>query len=303
MVTLLKNKHKIFQNDLISVQSDPVDVLQRYLKIRIDDENKKKLLVEFNDDISKRLPIIMHSRSTKYASSWLIDIPTDWRNSRHQKACFQLLLKYHTGIALSEKEFDCPACEQKSKSNAPIPKMDIYGDHALSCPSTSSRIARHDRLIKILYKHLQEAKISCDEEERSGEFRNTKMGDIVINDQTWNKKLWLDFSVVSPMCPTYFEKSVKEPGSAIEERVKEKEKKYEQDIIANRANFQAIVVDIFGFWHVPAMKTMKNLCRNISNATTREFKSTFVNLFKELSTSLQKHNGEMLAARSFNVEI
>ena len=105
----------------------------------------------------------------------------------------------------------------------------------------------------------------------------------------------MGFSVVSPLAPSYFKKAAKELGSALEDRVYHKERKYENEIEQNNAIFKVIAVDIFGAWHVPALRSLKHYCRVISNSTNSEFRNLFKNLFTDLSTTLQKHQGEMLA--------
>ena len=180
--------------------------------------------------------------------------------------------------------------------------MDIYGDHALCCPSTSARIDRHDKLIDVFAKYLQEGRMKFKKEMPSGFETNNRMGDIVIYEGTQNKNVWMDFSVVSPLAPSYFKKAAKELGSALEDRVYNKERKYENEIEQNNAIFKVIAVDIFGAWHVPALRSLKHYCRVISNSTNSEFRNLFKNLFTDLSTTLQKHQGEMLASRLFTLE-
>lgn len=71
--------------------------------------------------------------------SWLGVLPNWYLGLKFPKEEFSVLLKWWLGLPISPPGAGCPV----SKCNKP---MDVFGDHAVSCPCGPSRIARHDSL-------------------------------------------------------------------------------------------------------------------------------------------------------------
>ena len=91
----------------------------------------------------RKLALLRGDRETGYANSWLNAIPSEALGLKMTSACFATCLKWILGDTV------CPpqGCPEKTMANKKCGRpLDPWGDHAVTCATGPSRIARHDLL-------------------------------------------------------------------------------------------------------------------------------------------------------------
>ena len=117
---------------------------------------------------------------------------------------------YRLGLPLYLKEDICNACWSQTS--------DIYGDHAISCPSHGERISRHNHLQDTLYHTAVSASLGPSREDRGliPGADGARPADLYI--PLWapgGKDAALDVCVVSPLQQATIKSAAKEPGYAL----------------------------------------------------------------------------------------
>jgi len=270
---------------------------QNDIKLNLDLEKKSKLLSMCDENINSinqpakvhylRIKGILMNRCKKYCNGWLYTVPAVWAGTNIKKFAFRCLLKYHSGIKILKEESKCSECGKKS---------DVYGDHAISCGSTGQRIAKHDTLVKSLATTLNRAGILCSTE-LPADVQGDRMGDIVLFNWIECRDMFLDFSVINSLCPSYRSLSAKDPFSASNKRVSEKWDRYYKTVEDTKTMFTPVVVESLGGWHEDAVHLFKKFANSIANMKRSNEKDERNALMTSMSIRLQKMNGEMLALR------
>ena len=91
----------------------------------------------------RKLALLRGDRETGYANGWLNAIPSEALGLKMTSACFSTSLKWILGDTI------CPPqnCPEKTITNKKCDRpLDPWGDHAVTCATGPSRIARHDLL-------------------------------------------------------------------------------------------------------------------------------------------------------------
>ena len=209
------------------------DNCQKTLKVKLD----AILLERVNLSTSEtRFKALMVNKDGKFASRWLSAIPSKWDNHAIEHRHFQSLLRFHSGLPFTLSLMKCGICNNLD--------TDRYGDHAISCPAEGGTIYRHDSLANAIFTFAKRSGIQAKLEVRNPLGTDkSRPGDVLLREWRNGKPLFLDVSVVNPLCPTYVKGSLKNPGSARKARVELKAKKYKELNI----NLTPMVVDI-GMW-------------------------------------------------------
>ncbi len=256
----------------------PIQFEQHSLKVLLDGKTADRLLEEGN----QRKKALLLGKSIQYANSWLFSVPSAWSGNDIDPISFKCLLKYHTGIPLSENSPQCAICHKN---------MDIYGDHSISCPYSGDRIGKHDCMVDILAEILKGAKVLVRKEAALAD--QTRPGDLVLSNWEEGHDLWIDFSIASTLCPTYIHDSSIKGGSAADTRVKCKLEKYKN----SEKVFKPLVIETLGGWDPTAITILKQIAGRLADANRMELKKAVNRLINTLSAKLQKMNGEMLSKR------
>ena len=280
--------------DLDMDMLNPQKIYQHNLKIKLDGELRNRLLKTCDENIMStnkdlkvhfiRVKAILVNRNKKYANGWLHAIPAEWSGTKIKPYSFKCLLKYHSGMKITKQETKCPKC---------FKKMDMYGDHAISCSSTNQRITKHDTLVRSLGDTLSRAGVACNTELAAG--ISDRMGDLVLFNWYECKDVYLDFTVVNSLCESYRNLSAK--GEAAEKRFNEKMNKYKDTIQKEKVTFKPMVVETLGGWHTEAVRYFKDFADKIANKNQTCPGNERKYLMTSMSIRLQKMNGEMLAHR------
>jgi len=123
------------------------------------------------------------------------------------------------------------------------------------------------------------------------------MGDIVLFNWIECRDMYLDFSVINSLCPSYRSLSAKDSFSASNKRVSEKWDRYYKTVEDTKTMFTPVVVESLGGWHEDAVHLFKKFANSIANMKRSNEKDERNALMTSMSIRLQKMNGEMLALR------
>ena len=121
--------------------------------------------------------------------------------------------------------------------------MDIYGDHTISCSSYGQRHYKNNSLVNLVAEECSSHLISVRKEVSVD---NTRPGDIVLRNWQNGRDLYLDFSVISSLCPSYRNAASLKAGAAAAIRTDEKFVKYRA--LSSNIWVSPVSVEALGGW-------------------------------------------------------
>ena len=259
---------------------------------------QKHLTLEFNKILSKRvkneadprLKTIIKCRSQKGTSKFLQAYPSEFDGTKIENAQFIALLKYASGLQFHGCSSNCPEC------NKP---QDSFGDHAVSCQFTSARIAKHNFIRDVIEEGCVSAAFMTAKEipfkdSLINAANGNRAGDLVIYNYEGLKDLFVDVTVVNPLCPSYFQAAQK-PLGACAARIGEKKNKY-RNVVGNNW-FEVCAIESFGGISPNAIPIFKCIALRSAPRKNISYAKALNELLYKINLSLQKSNGEMLARR------
>ena len=199
-------------------------------------------------------------REVGYANNWLNAIPSEALGLKMSKASFSTSLKWIMGDAM------CPpqGCPERTITNKQCNKpLDPWGDHAVTCPTGPSRIARHDLLnitwlasLKTAGFHARaEVKVDPDTQRRAADtfVYNWNNGSPAAHD--WK---------VTHLLRAGMEKNPLDPNWAVREGESAKTRADHGECAKQGVDFDPLVVDTmggFGQHAIKAISKVANHCR------------------------------------------
>ena len=120
-----------------------VGVSQKMASLKVDQKNKSFLSNLIAEEGNTRDIARFSSLGLPHSGSWLSVVPSPPLGLHLRPAEFIPILKYRLGIPVFSSAGPCTACGAEA---------DCMGDHALGCPRTSDRIARHNMIRDVLYE-------------------------------------------------------------------------------------------------------------------------------------------------------
>ena len=138
----------------------------------------------------------LQAASRRGASGWLHILPIKALGYRLAPRVVRAALRYRLGVRIfaSSASSLCPLCTVKPAL------LDPWGDHAVICPCTGKRIAKHNRLRDVLYRFAVKGSLSPAKEVRLDSMR-TVPGDIYFPMWSRNRGKAFDVMITSPLQP------------------------------------------------------------------------------------------------------
>jgi hypothetical protein len=195
-------------------------------------------------------------------------------------------LQFRTGLPLSPENSTCRACR--------LP-MDSLGDHALSCPA-SGMYRRHNRLRDTLYRLAHQAGWNPELEVCIPNSR-ARPADLLFN-CTDSSRLACDVTVSHPLRQSATPAARCEPNVSATEAEQAKIAAEAGPCRAAGWSFRPAGFETTGGMGPGAIKTIRQLYRQLSMKEGSSSASMAETLHRTLSLSLAKGRGEMLAASS-----
>jgi hypothetical protein len=250
------------------------------------DEGFKNSVKEFDNSVQERTKCVRILHTAPNAGLWLTSAPHADGGAPFAPEEWQLLLRLRTGLQLFPGNPICKACRQP---------MDPLGDHSLCCPA-SGMYRRHNRVRDTLFSLSQKAGWAPELEVAIPGTRD-RPADILLR-SGFPKPLAIDVTISHPL-------RVSAPVAARGEATSSAEagEHAKQAAEANLCHlvgwgFRAAGFDTAGGMGPGALKTVRQLYRQLSMRQGRSSVSLADEVSRQLSLALAKGRGEMLAASS-----
>ena len=270
-------------------------VPQKQVSLKIDLFNRSLLLLHFSEKGDKREIARMASLGLPHAGNWLSVVPSPALGLHLRSSEIIPILKYRLGIQVYSKDALCPVCSSPS---------DRMGDHALGCPKTNDRIARHNTLRDVIYETAASADLGPSKEERHllpGTI--ARPGDVVIRRWTDGKDGAIDVTVTSPLAASNVSDAAAKPGAALEKACVRKRRETAEACRAEGLVFIPFAMETLGGFDTIAITQVKQLASALARSKGSDEREAASQLFGRLSLNLMRGNAQMLASCAPEVDI
>ena len=189
----------------------------------------------------------LQAASRRGASGWLHILPIKALGYRLAPRVVRAALRYRLGVRIfaSADSSLCPLCKVKPAL------LDPWGDHAVICPCTGKRIAKHNRLRDVLFRFAVKGSLSPAKEVRLDSSR-TVPGDIYFPMWSRNRGKAFDVMITSPLQSKFLVASASEDPfenlAALRAAEKLKDRKHFRACEDEGVDFSPLVFDAFGGW-------------------------------------------------------
>ena len=189
----------------------------------------------------------LQAASRRGASGWLHILPIKALGYRLAPRVVRAALRYRLGVRIfaSADSSLCPLCKVKPAL------LDPWGDHAVICPCTGKRIAKHNRLRDVLFRFAVKGTLSPAKEVRLDSSR-TVPGDIYFPMWSRNRGMAFDVMITSPLQSKFLVASASEDPfenlAALRAAEKLKDRKHFRACKDEGIDFAPLVFDTFGGW-------------------------------------------------------
>ena len=253
----------------------------------VDVANHKVLFDSSDDPVKAR----MLSTSLPFAGGWLLTPPLRCLNFDIQSRTFIMLMKYRMGIPLAAVETKCSFCRNGV--------LDVYGNHAASCPGKLGLSWRHNRVRNKVAKLASEAGMQAEIEKNHllPLHPTLRPADIFISHWLLDRGICLDVSIVNPICPTSVSGASKTPASAAIRAEKLKLSTYALLCSAANLDFCPLVMETFGGFGPLSIPILKRISKALSIKRDETESAALNTLCNNLSFVCQRSLGETLMSR------
>jgi hypothetical protein len=250
------------------------------------DEFFKNSVKEFDSAVHERARCVRIIHTAPNAGLWLTAAPHADGGAPFAPEEWQLLLRFRTGLQLFQSNPTCRACRMP---------MDPLGDHSLCCPA-SGLYRRHNRVRDTLFS-LSLSAGWCPELEVAIPGTRDRPADILLK-SGFPKPLAVDVTISHPLRISAPVAARGEATSSAE--AGERAKRIAEGNMCHAAGwgFRAAGFDTAGGLGPGALKTVRQLYRQLSMRQGRSSVSMADEVSRQISLALAKGRGEMLAASS-----
>jgi len=276
--------------------SKPIEKTQKELSAFIDDNIYEKLIASCDNDgwNGKLTKVRLLAKKNNKAVAWINVIPNPNINMHIINREYITIVKYWLGLQIYKERTTCPSCKKHN--------LDIWGQHALVCPTSGDRISRHNAIRDVIYQFCQTAQLAP-VLEKSGLSRKTKQRPADIYIPSWNDgmSLALDVAVTSPFTDAVLNK-YSSPGDGAAHYHEFKMKEYEKKDIDEDLIYMPMVVESFGSWSFHALEILKKLANRMAPYLDLSYNDTIHQMFQRLSICLVRKNARILNNRKIYSE-
>lgn len=209
----------------------------------------------------RKMALLRGDRDTGYANNWLNAVPSEALGLKMSKACFATSLKWITGDTVCPPQ-DCP--EKAATGRQCGGPLDPWGDHAVTCKTGPSVIARHDLVNSTWMASLKTAGFHVRSEVKVDPETNKRAADTYVFN--WNKGAPAahDWKVTHVLRQAASGKHSTDPDWAIRESESSKKSAEKGACAKQGVEFSPLVIDTlggFGPQAVQAIARVANHCR------------------------------------------
>ena len=203
------------------------------------------------------------------------------------------ILKYRLGIPVYSSRGTCPACGAES---------DRMGDHAIACPKTGDRTARHNLIRDVIYEAAASADLGpAKEEPHLLPGSAARPGDVLIRRWHNGQDVAVDVTVASPLSPTYVAGAAAEAGKTLSKAYDRKMRDTAEACRTQGLKFFPLAVETLGGFHCVATDVVRRLGQALARKKGCDEREPTSQLFSRISVTLMRGNASMLNSRSHDV--
>ena len=266
-----------------------VGVSQKMASLKVDQKNKSFLSNLIAEEGNTRDIARFSSLGLPHSGSWLSVVPSPPLGLHLRPAEFIPVLKYRLGIPVFSSAGPCTACGAEA---------DCMGDHALGCPRTSDRIARHNMIRDVLYEAAASADLGPSREEpHLLPGTAARPGDVIIRRWHNGQDVAIDVTVASPLSPTYVAGAAAEAGKTLAKAYDRKMRDTAEACRTQGLQFFPLAVETLGGFHSVATGVVRRIGQALARKKGCEEREPTSQLFSRLSLTLMRGNAMMLCSR------
>ena len=261
--------------------------------LKVDQKNKSFLSNLIAEEGNTRDIARFSSLGLPHSGSWLSVVPSPPLGLHLRPAEFIPILKYRLGIPVYSSRGTCPACSVEA---------DRMGDHAIACPKTGDRIARHNLIRDVIYEAAASADLGPSKEEPHllpGSV--ARPGDVLIRRWQNGQDVAVDVTVASPLSPTYVAGAAAEAGRTLSKAYDRKMRDTAEACRTQGLKFSPLAVETLGGFHCVATDVVRRLGQALARKKGCDEREPTSQLFSRISVTLMRANAAMINSRSHDV--
>ena len=172
------------------------------------------------------------------------------------------------------------------------------GDHALGCPRTNDRIARHNMIRDVVFEAAASADLGPSREEpHLLPGTAARPGDVLIRRWHNGQDVAIDVTVASPLSPTYVAGAAAEAGKTLQKAYDRKMRDTADACRTQGLQFFPLAVETLGGFHSVATGVVRRIGQAVARKKGCEEREPTSQLFSRLSVTLMRGNAMMLCSR------
>jgi hypothetical protein len=257
---------------------------QHWLSSVADEADRKALFDASSNPVKAR----MLSTTLPYAGGWLLTPPLRALNFVIDSRTFIALVKCRMGIPLAKVARKCPSCTSGT--------LDIFGNHAASCPSGLTR--RHNRVRDALHTLAQQAGMHAEKEKPYllKDDPTLRPADVYITQWHLDRPICLDVSIVNPVAPSNVVRAATHLAATAQASEQTKLIMYGTKCADNQLEFCPLVMESFGGFGPLAIPIFKKISKAMSTRREEDESDAMNTLCNRLSFVCQKSLGVTLTS-------
>ena len=191
------------------------------------------------------------TNSSLHSGDFLLALPIPSLNLHMRPAEWRIAAARRIGIELAPSSTICPSCGKQN--------LDKWGDHALMCDTGNDRIARHNKIVRVLGDIATRAGLNPIIEPKNLASENQRP-DICLPHFTSGKEAIIDVAITCPLQSKYIDQTgTLQLHAANNYATTIKTPKYSPSASKSNLNFIPFVVETSGGWCSEAADALEHM--------------------------------------------
>ena len=210
------------------------------------------------------------------------------------------------GLTFTNSEFRITPCRQlrvqifhetRACIACNISLMDTFGDHALSCSSSSDRISRHNDTRDFVFHACRSASLSPVLEATLSESSRRRPGDIFIPNWAHGSPAAVDVTLTCPLHSTLINRAAEEVGYAC--KLAEERKLAASAELCQQSGFEflPLALETIGGFGTSATSFLTLLSERCADNNLRDRAAEKRQLFQRINVAVHRSNANMVLSR------
>ena len=267
-------------------RTNPYPKLQSKLFSKIDKQIKSNIL----SNADRHTQALFKQFQHKKCHNWLQTDPWLLQLSNFE---FLTSLYRRFRVPIFPTETPCPACH--------VRVMDVFGDHATMCNTTTQNPKRRHDTVKSLLKSMGLSAglvTKVEQNPTTTTTSNIKPADVLFENYDNGEHMAIDVTIISPFRSGVSSGAASQFMHTADETYIDKLQKYKQHTFKPHYLFRPFVIEEFGAVHKEGMKVFNRLCEFIAIRQNKDLTTIKFHYSKLLSSTIQRQNSRAILSRS-----